>query len=157
MKLSRQEIVFHSLAFASHLDGWNPSLKRALTGLTAEQADWTPSIGDVHSIRALVRHLIFYKKQLLDRIQGIESVDSESNQATFKGQQDSPWEQLVAELFAVQDALLEYLQQLQDEALDRPLPHVPLGGQLLTLAMHDVYHTGQMVLIRKMQGSWQGD
>jgi hypothetical protein len=48
----------------------------------------------------------------------------------------------------------ELLASAQDDALDRPLPTVPLAQSVLSLVLHDAFHTGQIVQIRKLQGSW---
>lgn len=57
-------------------------------------------------------------------------------------------------LIQVQRGIQDWLKSFQDDDLDRPMPQVPIGGQLLTLSMHDIYHTGQIVLLRKLQGTW---
>lgn len=30
------------------------------------------------------------------------------------------------------------------------------GEEVMSLILHDAYHTGQIVLVRKLQGSWPG-
>lgn len=154
MKWSRQDILMHSMDFAFQLDGWNPPLIRVLEGLDDGLVDWSPTTGSANTIRQIVVHLIFYKEQLLQRLQGVDSPDHVLNEDTFLAYTEHSWEQTVAKLVQVQRAIQVWLQNVQDDDLDRPLPHVPIGGQLLTLTMHDVYHTGQIVLLRKMQGSW---
>ncbi len=58
MKLSRHAILMYSLDFAFQNEGWNPPLRRALEGLSAEQADWRPEIGGAQAIREIVTHLL---------------------------------------------------------------------------------------------------
>ncbi|WP_028608630.1 DinB family protein [Paenibacillus harenae] len=154
MKLSRQEILLHGLEFAFQKEGWNPPLMKALEGINEGQADWRPETGASNTIREIVTHLIFYKEQLLQRLQGIESPDPSSNEVTFTASTEQSWEQTVAKLIKVHHDIQGCLKDLMDEDLDRPLSHFPIGGQMLTLAMHDVYHTGQIILLRKLQGSW---
>ncbi|WP_181873698.1 DinB family protein [Paenibacillus prosopidis] len=154
MKLSRQEILLHSMEFAFQRDGWNPPLMKALEGLNERQANWRPETGVSNTILEIVTHLIFYKEQLLQRLLGFEPSEPSSNDVTFTASGEQTWEQVVAKLIKVHQDIQSCLNDLQDEDLDRPFPHFPIGGQLLTLAMHDTYHTGQIILFRKLQGSW---
>lgn len=154
MKMSRQDILLHSMAFAFQMEAWNPPLMKTLEGLTEEQVNWLPKTGSTHTIREIVIHLLFYKEQLLQRLQGNDAQEPTSNESTFTAKQDHSWEQILEKLNKVQAELQTCLHALEDEELDRPSPHVPIGGQILTLAMHDVYHTGQIVLLRKLQGTW---
>ncbi len=48
---------------------WQPSLKEALEGLTAAQAAWKPT-PERHSIWQIVRHLILWKRGVLDAWNG---------------------------------------------------------------------------------------
>lgn len=144
----------HSLEFAFQQEGWNPPLMKALEGLEEGQADWRPEIGASNTIREIATHLLFYKEKLLQSLRGLESPEPTSNDATFAEGGEPIWEQAVARLIQVHQDIQGCLKELQDEELDRPMPHFPIGGQVLTLAMHDSYHTGQIVLLRKLQGSW---
>ena len=156
MGMSRKDIVQIYWASALDQEGWYPPLVKALQGLSEEQADWRPDVGPANSIRETVDHLIFYKEQLLKRLQGQDPPDPPSNDATFAGDdvQDRDWERTVARLVEVHRAIAAHAANGGEEGLDRPLPEVPLGGQMLTLAMHDAYHTGQIIQLRKLQGSW---
>ncbi|XEC94085.1 DinB family protein [Paenibacillus tarimensis] len=153
MKLSRQEILLFSMDFAFQKEGWNPPLTKALEELDEAKANWRPE-PEANTIREIVTHLIFYKEQLLQRLQGLEPSEPSSNDVTFNSSGEQTWEQTVARLIKVHQDIQCYLKDLQDEDLDRPMPHIPIGGQVLTLAMHDTYHTGQIILLRKLQGSW---
>jgi uncharacterized damage-inducible protein DinB len=156
MKLSRHDILLLSWDFALERESWNPPLAKVLEGLNEEQANWRPETGTSNTIRETVNHLIFYKEQLLQRLKGMEPSQPERNGDTFitKVEEPEDWEQTVARLIAVHHGIRSYLSGFQDDDLDRPLPQVPIGGQVLTLVMHDAYHTGQIVLLRKLQGSW---
>ena len=125
-----------------------------MEGLNDELVDWSPESATANTIRQIVTHLIFYKKQLLQSLQGVESQKKISNEDTFSANTAQSWEQTVTDLIQVQQGIQECLKIFQDDDLDCPMPQVPIGGQLLTLSMHDVYHTGQIVLLRKLKGTW---
>lgn len=54
----------------------------------------------------------------------------------------------------VHDALQSVLISLQEAELDRLTPSLPIWQQYQNILLHDAYHTGQIVQIRKLQGSW---
>ncbi|NGZ74572.1 DinB family protein [Saccharibacillus alkalitolerans] len=140
-------------------EGWFPPLEDALRDLTAEQAAWKPAEGASNSIRELVRHLTFYKKRLLLRAKGeTEGVpEAENNDATFKERDGSreSWEADKRELFDVHRQLSALLAEADSHELDRPIPQEgTLAESIRSLAMHDAYHIGQIVLLSKLQGVW---
>lgn len=51
-------------------EDWYPPLKDALTGITAEQANWKPEGVAVNSIWETASHILFYKERLLAQLQG---------------------------------------------------------------------------------------
>lgn len=54
----------------------------------------------------------------------------------------------------VHDALRSSLTSLQEAELDQPSPSLPVWQQYLNILLHDAYHTGQIIQLRKLQGSW---
>lgn len=57
-------------------EDWYPPLKDALTGLTAEEANWKPEGVAVNSIWETASHILFYKERLLAQLQGEKGEDS---------------------------------------------------------------------------------
>ncbi|GAA0372567.1 DinB family protein [Bacillus horti] len=154
--MGRKEILLMSWDAAMDRQGWYPPLAAALESMNAEQAAWRPEGKATNTIWETVRHLIFYKKRLLQQWQGIQPEESESNDATFTvdEQGEEAWEQTVSELISIHREIRDLLAQCSEEDLDRPIPDFPIGGHVLNLFVHDAYHTGQIVSIRKLQGSW---
>ena len=66
------------------------------------------------------------------------------------------WEKLVAELASVHRQIREKVVALTDDKLDLQLSGEPIDHQIMILATHDAYHTGQIILLRKLYGSWPG-
>ncbi|RAP74309.1 DinB family protein [Paenibacillus montanisoli] len=155
--MGRKDILLHSWGVVMEEEGWHPPLVQALEGVTETQADWRPEGGASNTIRETVHHLTFYKERLLQRLKGLEPAPYNGNTNTFQNSDPSmDWEQAIAKLVAVHREINGYLTDFQDADLDKPLPETPVGGQLLSLALHDAYHTGQIILLRKLQGSWPG-
>ncbi|EEL39822.1 hypothetical protein bcere0020_27430 [Bacillus cereus Rock3-29] len=64
------------------------------------------------------------------------------------------WQQTVKRTLQVHDALQSSLTSLQEAELDQPIPSLPVWQQYMNILLHDAYHTGQIIQLRKLQGSW---
>lgn len=155
--MNRIELLVHKLDHAHQQEDWHPPLSLCLNGLTAEQANWKPQGEASNSVWETVNHLLFYKERLLARLKGMPfHLSAEDNDATFtvSSVNDAAWQAVVERTDAVYRELRDALAALADEEFDRPLPKVSLGQQVISIIMHEAYHTGQIVLLRKLQGSW---
>jgi uncharacterized damage-inducible protein DinB len=141
-----------------NIEGWYPPLNDALKNVTHDQATWSAPGNASNTIEQIVNHLLYYKKRFLFRLEGKNwNATIRSNDETFSAMNEIsslPWEQLVAELSSVNKQIRDTILKLSDGDLDLNLPDQPIGKQILNLIMHDAYHTGQIVFIRKLQGSW---
>ncbi len=158
--MEKKNILLQGWDFAYDIEGWYPPLKDALNEVDGAQAMWKATGDASNTIRELVNHLFYYKKRFLYRLRG-ESwpFTIKTNEETFlPGPHTSnlSWEKLVGELALVHQQIREYIVNLPDDQLDGPLPDKPVDEQILTLLMHDAYHAGQIVFIRKLYGSWPG-
>lgn len=157
LNFNRKEIVLHLWDSAYDVEGWHPPLKDALHGVTSEIALWRVTESS-HNIWELLNHLICYKDRFMCRLEG-RTFDPAitDNEETFQrgmGSTERAWQERVSHLAALQKIIRETIASLSDKDLDRPLPDAPVGSQLLSLTSHDSYHTGQIMFIRKLQGSW---
>ena len=127
---------------------WFASAKDAVDGVTAEQANWRDGKGN-HSIGQLTAHLVFWNKQQLAKFKGEKPADfSGDNNETFNRFDAAKWTATVKELDEVMTALEQVVQTADEASLQKwasPLAHV---------GAHNAYHIGQMVYIRRLQGSW---
>lgn len=154
----RKDILVQGWDFAYDIEGWYPPLKIALTDVDAEQAFWKAPGKASHTIGELANHLLYYKKRFLFRLERKTwphpiSANDETFLPIGPASQLS-WEKLVEELNLVHVQIRERIVKLSDSELDSKLPDNPIDRQILHLVMHDAYHTGQIVLIRKLYGSW---
>jgi uncharacterized damage-inducible protein DinB len=156
--MQRKEILIHGWDFAYDVEGWYPPLKASLKDVDIKQAQWRPDGKSSHTIGELMNHLLYYKKRFLFRLEHKEwTTKIGSNDDTFRTSQydtSDEWNNAIAELKSVNQNIREKLVRLEVGELDSPLPKDPVDGQVLNLFMHDAYHTGQIVLIRKLYGSW---
>lgn len=156
--MNRTESLLQNWDFCYDKEDWYPPLADALKALTAEQADWRPAGEHANTIWETVEHLIFYKERLLKRITGEESQYPEglTNDDTFAvaSKTESDWEATQNRLKSVHLGIRESITNLNVDQLQALVTNHPLDEWLNSLILHDAYHTGQIILIRKLQGSW---
>jgi len=139
-------------------EAWYPPLRDALNGLTAEQAAWRPEGSVLNSIWENVNHLIFYREQLLKQWTGEETdyPAGVTNDDTFavESRTEKAWQETLARLDAGHNGIRSLLAAASEEELERRIPGKPLDAWLYNLLVHDAYHTGAIIQLRKLQGSW---
>ncbi|SNZ15908.1 Uncharacterized damage-inducible protein DinB (forms a four-helix bundle) [Terribacillus aidingensis] len=126
---------------------WFVPLKPAIEGLTAEQAAWTDT-EETNSIHDIIRHLLFYKADYLKQFkEGKERTKVTEIQQTFEGEES--WEKTVQQFFVIMDSWLQAVEEADEEKLQT------WSKEIAHICQHITYHTGQIVHIRKVQGSWR--
>lgn len=146
-------------AFGETLRGpaWHgPSARAALRGITASLASWRPA-GVAHCIWELVLHMAYARHRTLGRLGARQRAFPHRLEKAWwprlpESMDAAAWASDVELLFALDDELLRAVAALPDRALTRPRDNGAraLGGELLGIALHDAYHTGQIRLISRM-------
>ncbi|SKA34084.1 DinB superfamily protein [Chitinophaga eiseniae] len=127
---------------------WFVPANTAVAGLTAEQANWKDNSGN-HSVGQLVQHLVFWNERQLSKFQGKEVKDFKGdNNETFANVDKTSWETAVKKL----DEILTGLEQFVEKADEKTLSAA--AGNIANISAHNAYHTGQIIFVRKEQGSW---
>ena len=127
---------------------WFVPVKPALEGVTAAQRSWRAQGGD-HSIGQLANHLLFWNSQNLAKIKRVTPAKFDgNNDETFNSFDQARWDEVRQNL----DKVLTELEKLVAAADDKTLQSwAPTLGRIAT---HNAYHTGQILILRKMQGAW---
>ena len=127
---------------------WFASAKEAVEVVTAEQANWRDGKGN-HSIGQLTAHLVFWNQQQLAKFKGEKPADfSGDNNETFNRFDAAKWTATVKELDEVMTALEQVVQTADEASLQK------WASALAHIGAHNAYHIGQMVYVRRLQGSW---
>jgi hypothetical protein len=125
-------------------DIWIASWDKALAGISAEQALWSPKDG-AHCIWQLMRHVVFWRRVTLARLIGENGPSSEEvaeEQFSCPATPDpAAWEALKDELLETHKAILDVLGD-PSRSDERARYHLA----------HDAYHLGQIMYVRKMLG-----
>ena len=139
---------------------WFVALKNTLEGLTAEDAVWKPA-GVDNSIWEIVSHLNYYNYAYVERFKGVDyQYPADDNDATFAGAEavtDEAWAVEVARLTAIMTEFRELIASADDAKFDEPVSatnQATWATLISNINAHNAHHGGQIVLIRKMQGSW---
>jgi len=137
-------------------EAWHgPSVREALEGVTVEDASAHPIPG-AHSIRELVLHMAAGIQLVLRRLDGDgrQLSPAEDWPVPSEATEDA-WQRDVASLFALNQRLREAVATFPEARLDEPLvPDPPYSAftQFIGLTQHDLYHAGQIVLLRRALG-----
>ena len=141
-------------------NGWFVALENAVKDLTAEQANWKTENLD-NSIWEILSHLNFYNQAYLKRFKGIDYVyPTSENSETFSSVESATEDAWRAEIERFDSIMSEWRNLLEaadenkfNEAVSAT--NKSLWSSLLAhVNVHNAHHGGQIVLLRKLQGSW---
>ncbi|HET7578103.1 MAG TPA: DinB family protein [Bacillales bacterium] len=136
-------------------ESWFLPLERALEGVTAAQAAWQPP-GGGNTVWQNLNHLNYFNERSLAKMKG-EAIGQplDTNEATFGApgdkEDETGWQAAVQKTRDIMNNFKDTINQFSDDDLQE------WHFDLADVMMHDAYHTGQIVLIRKMQGSWPAE
>ncbi len=138
---------------------WQPPLNGALRGLTAAEAAWKPAPAR-HSIWQIVRHLILWKRGVLQAWDGDPPDGHALGAADWHeiSGSDADWERDRRTLLDISTEFLTRVQSLDDAALSRRITWYkggvtqPLAMRIVRTTTHDIYHAGQIMYLRTLQG-----
>ncbi|WP_260703520.1 DinB family protein [Edaphobacter flagellatus] len=141
-------VLLEQLRSTHNVAQWFVPANTAVEGLTAEQAKWTDGKGN-HSVGQLTYHLVFWNKTELASFKGEKPpAFSGNNDETFNNFDAAQWSALVHEL----DQVLTEWEKAVEAADDKKISDK--ASLLAHVGAHNAYHIGQIVFVRKEQGSW---
>lgn len=159
--MASSDRLLSSLRRAHDGEPWHgPSRAQVLADVTAAEAAWRPD-PDAHSIWAIVLHMRSWTREVLRRAQGgvpAEPVDGDWPPVPSPAS-DAAWRATLASLDAAHAELATFVASMSEEARAsrvRDRPGDPPGhaitqrGMIRSLAEHDVYHTGQLALLKRL-------
>lgn len=134
---------------------WFTPIHAAVAGLTAEQAKWVPQNAQGktdsnanHSVGMLAYHLVFWNENALARLRGEKPASPGNNEETFNDFDAAHWDEIVQRLDRVMKDLEAAVEKMPEEKLALKAPLIS------HISTHNAYHTGQILYVRKLQGSW---
>lgn len=152
---AKKSLILRMFDEAFNRKAWHgPNLRGAVRRLNEKQAVWRPAAGR-HNIADIVVHCAYWKYTVRRLIRG-----DKRGSFRLKG---SNWFDLPPRLSASQ--WREYVSWLDEEhallreaiesaRLDRPLApgrKDTIAARVYSIAMHDIYHAGQIQVLKAMQ------
>ncbi len=134
-----------------------PNLRGSIRGLDARQASWRPAAGR-HNIWEIVVHCAYWKYAVRRRILGEKrgSFPLQGSNWFVRPEAMTPeaWRSDIALLADTHRKLRAAIAGLAARDLDRipPGSKVTNGAILSGIAAHDVYHAGQIQLLKRLAG-----
>ncbi|QDP40359.1 DinB family protein [Radiobacillus deserti] len=151
--ISSLEIYKKQRMYSWNKEGWFVPLSLSLEGLGATDAAWKPPQGG-NTIWQMVNHMNYWNERILLGLNGKSYVSNLPNEDTFgdpgHAEDTSGWSDTLKRTHRIANEIEKMLDELTEEELQV----LPVYKDLSEWMMHDAYHTGQIVLLRKLQGSW---
>jgi hypothetical protein len=132
-----------------------PNLRGSIRGLSARDAAWRPEPGR-HNIWELVVHAAYWKytvtRRLLGEKRGSFSLKGSNWFLRPVDRSEKAWRADIAMLEREHQRLVAAVSRIEPESLDRPARGSKTSVRRLIagIAFHDVYHAGQIQLIKKL-------
>jgi uncharacterized damage-inducible protein DinB len=141
-------VLLEQLKTTHNVKDWFVPANIAVEGLTPEQASWTDGKGN-HSVGQLANHLVFWNQRALMTFRGEKPEKfSGNNDETFNSFDAKSWAATVKQLDEVMTAWEKAVEAAEDKKLAAE------ASTIAHIGAHNAYHIGQMIYLRKLQGSW---
>lgn len=142
-----RQTLLTQLKSTHNVKDWFVPVNIALEGLTATQAAWKDK-GN-HSCGQLAYHLLFWNERQLNNYRSTTNAKfSGNNEETFNNFNEKQWADIVKRLDQVMTDIEKWVETASPEQLAQH------AGTLANISTHNAYHTGQIISVRKAQGSW---
>ncbi len=157
--MTTKEILLEQFTACYDENGWFVALKNALKSLSTERAVEKPQNLD-NSIWEILAHLNFYNGAYLKRFKGI-AVDysgMKNNETFAAGAEDEDaWRAELEKFDAIMSEWRGLIEEAADGKFDEAVSEKNQSAWATVLGnvnAHNAHHGGQIVVIRKLQGSW---
>ncbi|MFE4895288.1 DinB family protein [Peribacillus butanolivorans] len=159
--MNLKAVLLEQMGACYEQKNWIVPLNIAIDGLSAEQASW--KTGDSNSIWQIVNHLIFWNERYLNRFKGLPlSQEEVNNNATFdstnSNETNEEWKSVVLQLLRVMSDWADAIKDCDEEKFHSAAykeSDAPWSSVIANINIHNAYHIGQIVEIRKAQGVWE--
>lgn len=154
-----REMLLEQFTAAFDQNTWFVALKNTLEGVTAADAVWKPE-GVDNSIWEIVSHLNYYNYAYIERFRGVDyQYPSDDNDATFVAGEmnENKWRAETEKLNAILSQFRDLIADAEESKFEEPVSasnSAKWRTLISNISAHNAHHGGQIVLLRKLQGSW---
>ncbi len=136
-------------------EAWHgPDLKQLLDGVSAEDASKHPVPG-AHSIWELVSHIAAWNTIVQQKSKGeMVNVSAEQDWPPVWEASEVAWKRALENLAESRTRLRNYVKTVRDDQLDERVQRENYSQYVLLqgLVQHDLYHAGQIAVLKKALG-----
>lgn len=154
--MSEKSILIEQFDACYNESAWFVCAKSAVEGLTAEEAFWKPS-AEIHSAYELLVHLNYWNERWLRRFKGEEVSGSEIEIAETFEIEAKDWQAVSDKFISIMSEWKTLLKNADEakfgEAVSAKIPDNWVSP-IAQMNIHNAYHIGQIVVVRKLRGSW---
>jgi uncharacterized damage-inducible protein DinB len=154
------DVLSDQLSANANDPSWYVPFSESVADLSEEDAFWKPN-EECNSIAELVQHLLYWNETWQKRYQKghVNAVlPIGSNNESFRIPENKTFSELKEQLLKV---LLEWQDLLSQKNLESEVGGFPESAEwwaiMGNLSTHNAYHIGQIVFVRKLQGSWRSN
>ncbi|MCC3377109.1 DinB family protein [Cohnella sp. REN36] len=153
-----KEVLLDQLAACHDDESWFKSSKTILDDLSVAEANWKTE-GNPYSIWEIVNHLIFWNELWLKRFIEDDAFEKSNvnNDETFKMSDtkatEESWHETIQRLSNGFSEWRDRIAQCEVAKLEKRIPsyfNAPWWGVVSNLCIHNAYHIGQMMLLKKL-------
>ncbi|RWZ58117.1 hypothetical protein EQV77_10055 [Halobacillus fulvus] len=144
-----RNLLLEQLAAVYDENSWFVCYNVAIEALTDYEVHTRTDEGQENTIAEIINHLYFYNSRYLSRFRGEEVKTYPSYYNTFQCHEGMKWSETSHQVQETFEGFRQSIRYCSDEKLVRwceALTHIWL---------HNAYHIGQIVHIRKQFGSWR--
>jgi DinB superfamily len=156
--MSEIHVLLEIVSRAYNRRSWHgTNLRGSIRGLTAAEAAWRPG-ADRHNIWELVLHAAYWKYAVWRRLSGSRKGSFPLKGSNWFDRSDPRkaklWKDDVSLLDRTHRLLHEAIGKLSQEDLRGPVPGSTVTNFELVagIAAHDLYHAGQIQLLKRLRG-----
>jgi hypothetical protein len=143
-------VLLAQLKSTHNVKDWFVPVNVAVEGLTSEQAAWKDKGG--HSVGELTFHMLFWNERQLNDFKGEKRPSfSGNNEETFDKFDQKQWADIAKRLDKVLTDIEQWIETASDDQVNKH------AGTIANISAHNAYHTGQIISVRKAQGSWDAE
>jgi uncharacterized damage-inducible protein DinB len=148
MQKTEIQNLIDTLSHTFEKNAWHgPAVLEALEDLSTVQAE--QRIGNSHSIIELIAHMTAWRNFVCEKLEDNAAYDIVIDDMNFPNVRNL--QTAIKELKTSQRRLLKLLKQTPVEKLEEKVPGRPFKFKVMLngIIHHDLYHTGQIVLLKK--------
>jgi uncharacterized damage-inducible protein DinB len=157
--MKNSQVLYYSNRFQEIYNGspWYGETVDAKLNDVSDSNAFLQPVNGVHSVGEIVSHMIYWRKALIGKLEGgtfKTSMESPDNWKDLKALKASGWKKLKSAFDKSQQTITSLLAKQSDDFLKTEYSQgTSMESLIQGIIDHDIYHLGQIGLVKRMLGS----